>query len=60
MASVQQPGRRQAVIIRPPDDLKRQLDEYGDRVGITTNAAAIILLRAGLAAEAARACLPAP
>ncbi|MGK5446615.1 toxin-antitoxin system HicB family antitoxin [Streptomyces radiopugnans] len=46
--------RRESLNLRVPPDLKRQIEEYADRVGISINAAACVLLAEGLRMERRR------
>jgi predicted HicB family RNase H-like nuclease len=42
---------RESLNLRVPPDLKQQVVEYAVRVGVSVNAAAIVLLGKGLRAE---------
>lgn len=42
---------RESLNLRVPVDVKERVVEYADRVGISINAAAVVLLTAGLRAE---------
>ena len=46
--------RRESLNLRVPPVLKRQVEEYADKVGISINAAACILLAEGLRGERRR------
>lgn len=37
--------KREALNLRVPSDLKREIEQYAKTIGITVNAASIILLR---------------
>ena len=45
---------RESLNLRVPPALKRQVEEYAERAGISVNAAAILVLAAGLRAERRR------
>ncbi|WP_158239697.1 toxin-antitoxin system HicB family antitoxin [Streptomyces carminius] len=46
--------RRESLNLRVPPDLKRQIEAYAERVGISINAAACVLLVEGLRTERRR------
>jgi predicted HicB family RNase H-like nuclease len=46
--------RRESLNLRVSPDLKRQIEAYAERVGISINAAACVLLAEGLRAERRR------
>jgi predicted HicB family RNase H-like nuclease len=45
---------RESLNLRVPPDLKRQIEVYAQRIGISVNAAACVLLAEGLRAERRR------
>jgi predicted HicB family RNase H-like nuclease len=46
--------QRESLNLRVPPDLKRQVEEYAARLGISVNAAACVLVTEGLRAEKRR------
>ncbi|MEU6241580.1 toxin-antitoxin system HicB family antitoxin [Streptomyces sp. NPDC047024] len=46
--------RRESLNLRVAPELKRQIEEYAERVGISINAAACVLLAEGLRVERRR------